>query len=409
MLRAWQAQTQETALFPEEEIVDAHIHLWDANTERERPLKDLASVRSKLGNALTHAALRSGMPGREPLGFARMHIGHRRGLDSFLSAYLAPDHLENVRTSGHNVVASIYLECGWAGGAAAEVAHQAAAFQRHGLPSAVVGEIIIQEGAEKAAATVDACVAAIETVSSSSSAAPLPERLLVGFRTMLQSPEPSRYFNGGDPRPCDSPAAIAACQLLGERGLVLDVGAFHTQLPQMRRLAAACPDTTIVLNHLGFPVNIGQELARLDSPAVRSGGVFECWRADMKLLATECPNVMVKLSGIGMPIFGFGFPHANGKPPDSATLASACAPLVSFVIEAFGVDRCMCASNFPPDGVSCSYGCLWNALKRLVEGYGPDARRKLLRDNALATYRLRLPPAAAKEERGAQESQPELI
>jgi L-fuconolactonase len=33
---------------------------------------------------------------------------------------------------------------------------------------------------------------------------------------------------------------------------------------------------------------------------------------------------------------------------------------------AFGPDRGMFESNFPPDGVSSSYAVLWNAFKRLA-------------------------------------------
>ena len=42
-------------------------------------------------------------------------------------------------------------------------------------------------------------------------------------------------------------------------------------------------------------------------------------------------------------------------------------------IVAFGPDRGIFESNFPPDGVSSSYAVLWNAFKRLAAGYSDDA------------------------------------
>jgi L-fuconolactonase len=41
-------------------------------------------------------------------------------------------------------------------------------------------------------------------------------------------------------------------------------------------------------------------------------------------------------------------------------------------IEAFGPDRGMFESNFPPDGVSSSYAVLWNAFKLLAAGCSPE-------------------------------------
>ena len=57
-------------------------------------------------------------------------------------------------------------------------------------------------------------------------------------------------------------------------------------------------------------------------------------------------------------------------------------------IDRFGPDRAMFESNFPPDRASCSYVVLWNAFKRMAEGYSPAERDQLFRDTALATYRL---------------------
>jgi hypothetical protein len=46
------------------------------------------------------------------------------------------------------------------------------------------------------------------------------------------------------------------------------------------------------------------------------------------------------------------------------------------VARAFGPDRGMFESNFPPDGVSSSYAVLWNAFKRLAAGFSTDEKAK---------------------------------
>jgi len=112
------------------------------------------------------------------------------------------------------------------------------------------------------------------------------------------------------------------------------------------------------------------------------------WKESMTALS-KCPNVYVKLSGMGMSVFGSGFDW-GAKPPTSDALVARWGPLYDFVIEAFGIDRCMFASNFPPDSVSCSYNVMWNAYKKMASRFSAEDRRKLLRDNAIKAYNLKL-------------------
>ena len=63
-------------------------------------------------------------------------------------------------------------------------------------------------------------------------------------------------------------------------------------------------------------------------------------------------------------------------------------PYVLHCIECFGVDRCMFASNFPVDKVSCSYTVLWNAFKRIVADFSAADKEKLFCGTARAVYRL---------------------
>ena len=62
-------------------------------------------------------------------------------------------------------------------------------------------------------------------------------------------------------------------------------------------------------------------------------------------------------------------------------------------IEAFGANRCMMESDYPPDSRSAGYVPLWNALKHIVRGASPDDKASLFHRTAARVYRLDLPQA----------------
>ncbi len=57
-------------------------------------------------------------------------------------------------------------------------------------------------------------------------------------------------------------------------------------------------------------------------------------------------------------------------------------------IEAFGVDRCMFASNFPVDKLFSSYDAIFAAFKTITRNFSDSERIKLFHDNAVRIYRL---------------------
>ena len=110
------------------------------------------------------------------------------------------------------------------------------------------------------------------------------------------------------------------------------------------------------------------------------------WRSGMVNLA-RCPNVYVKLGGLGMPYLGFGFDQLKA-PASSEQLAQAWGPYIEHCIQAFGPNRCMFESNFPPDRASADFHVIWNAFKRIASGYSADEKRALFHDTAARAYRL---------------------
>ena len=169
---------------------------------------------------------------------------------------------------------------------------------------------------------------------------------------------------------------------LAPLGLSFDAWLFHPQIGELADLARAFPGTPIVLDHCGGPAGIGRFANRREE-------VFPAWRAAIREIA-KCENVVVKLGGLAMCLLGYDF-HLRATPPSSEELAAAWRPYVETCIEAFGPKRAMFESNFPPDKGQCSYQVIFNAFKRIAASCGEDEKTALFSGTAMDFYRLELP------------------
>jgi predicted TIM-barrel fold metal-dependent hydrolase len=171
----------------------------------------------------------------------------------------------------------------------------------------------------------------------------------------------------------------AGVALLGARGLTFDAWLYHVQLPQLIAMAAAVPDTTIILDHIGAPLAVG---AYEDKRAA----VHAEWREHLTELATR-PNVVVKLGGVGMVPYGSGWSERQ-RPASSDEIVDEWGEALLFIIATFGARRCMFESNFPVDKVSFSYRTMWNAYKKLTAGLPAADRSELFAGTAERVYRV---------------------
>jgi predicted TIM-barrel fold metal-dependent hydrolase len=168
---------------------------------------------------------------------------------------------------------------------------------------------------------------------------------------------------------------------LAPLGLSFDAWLFHPQIGELTDLARTFPDTRIVLDHCGGPIGLG-------SYAGRRAEIFPVWKASIREIA-DCPNVVVKLGGMAMCLLGYDF-HERPMPPSSEELAAAWRPYIETCIEAFGTQRCMFESNFPPDKGQCSYQVIFNAFKRIAAPYSEAEKTALFSKTATDFYRLKL-------------------
>ncbi|KAF0226530.1 MAG: hypothetical protein FD175_3021 [Beijerinckiaceae bacterium] len=157
-----------------------------------------------------------------------------------------------------------------------------------------------------------------------------------------------------DPRWRDGFARLAPL------GLRFDLQTPWWHLGEAWDLAMAFPDTTIILNHAGLPAD--------RSPEGLAG-----WRAAMACVS-DAPNVLVKISGLGQ----------RGKP----WTAEANRAIVLAIIELFGVERCMFASNFPVDSLCGSFGEIFGGFQAIVQDFTEAEQDALFVDNARRIYAI---------------------
>ena len=332
----WLDQVQEEALEPDLPIIDPHHHLWDRQTTwiQNRYLMD--EIQADLGSG--HAI--------DATVFVECHSMYRaQGPEEF-------------RPVG---------EVEFANGIAAMAASGAYGPTR--VAAAIIGHADLQMGAR-----IKGVLEALQAAA--------PER----FRGI-------RYIGAW----VDDPAVFTPSYVKGPglyldqtfregfaqlapQGLIFEAAIRHPQLPEFLDLARAFPETPMVLDHIGGVVGVGTFAGRRDE-------IFETWRNDIAAIAKDCPNVIVKLGALNMTYCGFGW-EKRPLPPTSEELCAAYRPYYETVIELFGPERCMFESNFPVDKVSCSYAVLWNAFKRMTQGYAPADRAALFHDTAARLYRI---------------------
>ncbi len=310
---------------------------------------------------------------------------HHHLFDWPIWRYRFDDYLADLG-SGHNVIATVFAECG-----AMYKAGGPVAFRPVGETEFVTGVAAMSESGGYGPTRV--CAAIVGHVDLTLGAA-VEDVLQAHLRAGGGRFRGIRHATVFDPSPeirCTmalppkglmaEPRFREGFARLGPLGLSYDAWLYHHQLPELTALARAFPGTTIVLDHLSGVLGIGPYAGRQDE-------IFAAWRRDLRELARE-PDVLLKIGGMGMHMLPFGF-HRQPKPPSSEALAHAWRPYVDTCIDAFGAERCMFESNFPVDKTAYSYPVLWNAFKRLTVGASPSEKAALCRETALRTYRIDL-------------------
>ena len=331
----WLNQHIEDPILPNIPIIDPHHHLWD-------------------------------------VGFGRYYI---------------EELLEDINSSGHNIISTVYIMS----------SSNTEIYSKDGLEEfKPLKEIEFATSEGKRAdlipnnkVKVNASIVGSVDLTYGNKLQPVLEKAvnisegrLKGIRMLLASHTDPRISSGAvksDLGLMLHPNFIEGAKCIQNANLSLDFWIYHTQLNEMEKIARSLPDLTIILNHIGGPIHLGEYEGK-------QAATHREWRSAMMRLS-RIPNINVKLGGLGMAVNGAKF-HNNKFPPNSVQLSDVWKPWIYETIDMFGFDRCMFESNFPVDKGSCSYGALWNAFKILAKDMSDDEINKLFSKNAAKIYKI---------------------
>ena len=328
-IETWQQQeTPEPVLEPNLTIIDPHHHLWDLRTFETDP----------------HASFEQ-------------------------KVYLCEDISNDIMSAGHNVVQTVFAQCGAfyrADGpepmrcvGETEFVHGIAAMSRSGIygPTRLCTGIF---------GTADLRLGnAVEEVLQGHMAASPYFR---GIRSAFPSDLNQEFLDG--------------FAMLDKHELSFDnYSPDFERLPTLAKLASRFPNVTIIVNHLGGKIDPDADASTVAS-----------WQRAIDAIAA-CPNTVMKVGGAQQrvgpwePLFHM---HKCPTPIGSEELCELFFPYYAYAIEKFGPDRCMFESNFPVDKECVSYRTLWNAFKRIAAKAGLSEAEKanIFSGTAACAYRL---------------------
>jgi L-fuconolactonase len=177
-----------------------------------------------------------------------------------------------------------------------------------------------------------------------------------------------RHLVHDDPRDgfLELPGVRESLRRLARAGFPFDVpDAWPRHLAATAELAAALPELTVVVDHLGKP------------PAAPDA--FATWRRVLADVAGR-PNTVAKVSGLQVP--GTPFTVAGVRPAWEAAL------------ELFGPDRLMWGSDWPMTLLTAGYAGTWQVLAALVGELAPAEQEQVLSTTATRVYGLPAPAPA---------------
>jgi len=294
-------------------VIDTHMHLWD------------------LANG--YAWLSKPDPAFERL------IGN---YDALRRNFLAPDYI--ALTHDENVVKSVHVQAfGFADDPVGETAWLSEQTRQYGYPSGIVAYTDLSDPRLEQTLRRHCERGEVRGVRMPLNYHSEPWRRMADREDYMRDPQ---WRNG--------------FALLSRHGLVFDMQIYDHQTPDAVALAQSFPATTIVIEHLAWPVDLSE-----------SG--YERWMRFAASMA-ECPNVFMKVSAIGC-VF-----QRSGPALALRYLRQAVAT--------FGAARCMFGSNCPPDTLFYGFEELMETYRNAFSGLAASEQHDVFYGTAQRVYRL---------------------
>lgn len=183
-----------------------------------------------------------------------------------------------------------------------------------------------------------------------------------GLRQVLHVPSAA-------PGTCLLPQFMENVRKLGELGLVYEGCLRCPEIGDLVTVAKECPDTTIVLDHMGI---VDADIMAQTNPTEDERSYQDAWKANMKALGS-LDNVVCKVSGLN---------------PTGEWSTESLARAVDVALDAFDADKVVFASNFPVLNTALSLDDWITAMLSITESMPADDREALFSGNAKRVYKL---------------------
>jgi predicted TIM-barrel fold metal-dependent hydrolase len=157
-----------------------------------------------------------------------------------------------------------------------------------------------------------------------------------------------------------NPKWLEGVALLQKFGLSFEIHILPAQMQRAAEVTRMFPGVMFMVNHCGLPYE-------------RDTQTMKIWREGLTELARQA-NVYCKVSGV--------FATDRNWTQDSV------AEVVQPVLDIFGTDRCVFATNFPVDRINGSFPQLIRVLSEILKPYSEEQRRRFFCGNARIFYRL---------------------
>lgn len=244
------------------------------------------------------------------------------------------------RAAGWNIVASVTMEGEWnPEDPIGEAVWMQAIHDAGGRPAAHVAQAWLDD---------DQLSSVLETYSD-----------LSIVRSVRHKPIAQKAPNLGVGQMTDA-AFQAGFAALSRFNLSFDLQTPWWHLKDVPEMAKGSEDVQIILNHAGLPSD-------------RTADGLSAWRQALERFA-ELPQALVKISGIGIA----GRPWSLEDNRD----------IIRTVIDIFGPERTMFASNFPVDGLCGSFDTIFSGFVEATRDFSTSERDQLFFQTAAKTYGL---------------------
>lgn len=175
--------------------------------------------------------------------------------------------------------------------------------------------------------------------------------LVKGIRRIIQF-EPDLEF-------CLYPDFIKGVNMLTDYGLTFDICISHIHNKSVIQFVRKCPGVPMILDHIG-------------KPDIKNYRLYP-WRDEIREIA-KFPNVYCKLSSL-----------ATEADHQDWTLDDL-RPFVDYIIECFGIDRLVFASDWPVSSLAADIPTCVSTILEIMKGCTREELKKVFHHNAEKFY-----------------------